>query len=112
MQSAEIFNRKVEHMAAGPAHRNKVRKIFKGWLLLRVLSSKIGKIYFERISKMKRMWINQPSTQQPHHTLHGVNVLIDHAESNFEHSVKAYFLSGPVVSSEILKLSLSPGWRQ
>lgn len=58
--------------------------------------------------KIKRMWINQPSKLQMDHRLHGVLVLA--APSYFDMSMTCYFLSGPVVCSEILKSSLSIGW--
>jgi hypothetical protein len=60
---------------------------------------------------MYRAWINQPSTAQPDHHLHGFNVLVDASESQFSASVKVYFLSGSVVSQECLRLSLSLGWK-
>lgn len=56
---------------------------------------------------MKRMWINQPSTLQPLHHLHGTNVLASH---DYSDTWTIYFLSGPVVSQQILILALSDGW--
>lgn len=64
---------------------------------------------------MRRMWINQPSTLQPNHKLHGINVLacpreIIDFEIN-EPTRRIYFLDGPVISMEILASSLSDGWK-
>ena len=56
---------------------------------------------------MKRMWINQPSTLQQHHDLHGRNVL---AQMDGPNCYRVYFLSGPVVSMRLLKGCLSEGW--
>lgn len=57
------------------------------------------------MSELKRMWINQPSTRQPLHHLHGVNVLAD--------DTRVYFLSGPIISMETPRQPspLSNGWR-
>jgi hypothetical protein len=58
------------------------------------------------------MWINQPSTLQPYHKLHGTNVLAVFARTNEKMTTYViYFLSGPVVSQEIDGLALSEGWR-
>jgi hypothetical protein len=57
---------------------------------------------------LKRMWINQPSTHQQHHGLHGVNVLCNDLGQQF---VYVWFTSGPVVSMKINRLALSAGWR-
>lgn len=56
---------------------------------------------------IERMWVNQPSTSQPHHELHGVNVL---AVRECDRYSRVYFLSGPVVSQQVLTPALSPGW--
>jgi hypothetical protein len=58
---------------------------------------------------MKRMWINQPSTLQPMHDLHGVNVLAS-VQPYTENTVIIYFLSGDIVSQVALKNCLSEGW--
>ena len=58
--------------------------------------------------KPKRMWINQPSTLQPHNKLHGANVLAVEVRPG-THTV--YFLSGDVVSMEMFSTCLSDGWR-
>jgi hypothetical protein len=58
---------------------------------------------------MKRMWINQPSTLQPLHSLHGTCVLAAPTSDSFE-ATTVYFLSGDVVSMAAPKLSLSDGW--
>lgn len=57
---------------------------------------------------IKRMWINQPSTLQPHHALHGTNVLAQH---EYDDTIRIYFLSGDKVSQQVSKLALSEGWR-
>jgi hypothetical protein len=57
---------------------------------------------------VKRMWINQPSTAQLHHDLHGVNVF---AIADTDATYRVYFLSGNVISQQIAKLALSKGWR-
>lgn len=56
---------------------------------------------------IQRMWINQPSTLQPHHGRHGVRVL---AEPDTPLTYKVYFLSGQVISQQMPKTALSPGW--
>lgn len=58
---------------------------------------------------MERMWVNQPSTLQPDHELHGTNVLMD--DSTDKDYPDVYFLSGPVVAQKMAKLSLSKGWK-
>ena len=50
------------------------------------------------------MWINQPSKLQPFHGLHGTNVLFDEKEE------RIYFLSGNVISMQIMLNALSIGW--
>lgn len=57
---------------------------------------------------MKRMWIDQPSTHQPLHHLHGTNVL---AVPEFGNTVRVYFLSGDIVSRQVGALCVSEGWR-
>ena len=56
---------------------------------------------------MKRMWINQPSTLQSLHHLHGVRVL---ACPDTDRVDRAYFLSGDVVSMQVPREALSEGW--
>ena len=58
---------------------------------------------------LRRMWINQPSTLQPHHKLHGANVLAQPEQDGF---ARVWFTSGPTISMEISVLALSEGWRQ
>lgn len=57
--------------------------------------------------ELKRMWINQPSTLQECHTLHGTNVL---AYEEYEGSMRVYFLSGNTISQSMLRNILSEGW--
>lgn len=56
---------------------------------------------------MIRYWINQPSTLQAHHALHGRNVLGADTRERF---VRIYFTRGPVISMEIDRAALSRGW--
>ena len=56
---------------------------------------------------IERMWINQPSTAQALHHLHGVNVLAVH---EYDDTYRIYFLSGDIVSQQCSSLSLSKGW--
>jgi len=56
---------------------------------------------------MIRMWINQPSTLQPFHNLHGQNVL---AEKDWG-MMRVYFLSGDIISQRMPVECLSKGWR-
>lgn len=56
---------------------------------------------------MKRMWINQPSTSQPLHHLHGTNVLADFSKPA---PVRIYFLAGDIISQLAPDLTLSEGW--
>lgn len=57
---------------------------------------------------MQRMWVNQPSTLQPLHHLHGTNVL---AMREDRCTCRIYFLSGKVISQQASPLCLSNGWR-
>ena len=56
----------------------------------------------------KRMWINQPSTAQPLHALHGTHVL---AVDEDEATARVYFLAGQVVSQQVPASALAAGWR-
>ena len=56
---------------------------------------------------LKRMWINQPSTLQALHALHGTNVL---AIPEYDDTVRIYFLSGNTISQQVSKNVLSDGW--
>lgn len=56
---------------------------------------------------IRRMWINQPSTQQRWHHRHGELVL---ARRESERTTRIYPLSGPIESEQIDHLALSPGW--
>lgn len=55
----------------------------------------------------QRKWINQPSTLQPHHDLHGTNVLALH---EYDDTWMIYFLSGNIVNQQIHGSCLSNGW--
>jgi len=57
---------------------------------------------------LQRYWINQPSTLQPDHNLHGRKVL-----ANKDTKLKftdVYFIDGPVIRQFVNTSSLSPGW--
>lgn len=56
---------------------------------------------------MTRMWINQPSTLQPLHKMHGVRVL---ACPDTDRTMRAYLLSGDIVSMQVPREALSSGW--
>lgn len=58
-------------------------------------------------TELTRMWINQPSTLQPHHALHGTNVL---AVPEYGDTMRIYFLSGNTISMQVSRLALSKGW--
>lgn len=55
----------------------------------------------------QRMWINQPSTLQPLHHLHGTRVLAQH---EYDDTWQIYFLSGDTISMQASRLCLSEGW--
>lgn len=60
--------------------------------------------------EMKRAWINQPSTLQPLHRLHGTQVI---AYVEKYHLVsRVWFLSGTVISMNVPTIVLSMGWRE
>ena len=54
-----------------------------------------------------RMWINQPSSLQPFHELHGTNVLAAHETGNV---MRVWFLAGETVSQQLPLTVLSEGW--
>lgn len=56
----------------------------------------------------ERMWINQPSSLQIYHPLHGTNVL---AYREYDDTYRVYFLSGPVISQQVTGDALSKGWK-
>lgn len=60
-----------------------------------------------RSQDLRRMWINQPSTLQPYHALHGTHVL---ALGETDRTCRVYFLSGPVISQHVDCGALSAGW--
>ena len=55
---------------------------------------------------IKRAWINQPSTQQPLHHLHGTEVL---AATDTPETYRVYFLDGPVISQQVPRAALAFG---
>ena len=58
-------------------------------------------------TNLKRMWINQPSSKQPFHELHGSRVLVVHDSSS---TARIFFVDGAVESQDIDPLALSDGW--
>lgn len=56
---------------------------------------------------IKRMWVNQPSTHQLLHSLHGTNVLATREGDGW----CIYFLVGNVVCQQAPHNSLSEGWK-
>lgn len=60
--------------------------------------------------ELQRFWINQPSTLQPDHSLHGKRVLVAMGQKGLDHVVDVYFTEGEVISCRVHKLALSPGW--
>lgn len=58
--------------------------------------------------EFKRMWINQPSTLQTYHSLHGKRVFATHLKDGKLTTI--YFLEGPIVSQMIDPIALSEGW--
>jgi streptomycin 6-kinase len=61
-----------------------------------------------KAADIARMWVNQPSTLQPLHSLHGTNVL---AAPEGEGLFRIWFLAGEVVSQQAPRAALSSGWR-
>jgi hypothetical protein len=63
------------------------------------------------IAKSYRAWINQPSTLQPHHNLHGKRVVVIPSESQFDKTVRVFFADNDdSISMEIFPTCLSDGW--
>ncbi len=62
------------------------------------------------------MWINQPSTLQPYHNLHGKNVLCDYDWDYYAPTVgniwQIYFTEGCTHSMRIEGNALSNGWKK
>lgn len=56
---------------------------------------------------IQRMWINQPSSLQPLHNLHGTNVLAVREGTDW----RIYFLNSDVISQQAPLTSLSEGWQ-
>lgn len=56
------------------------------------------------------MWINQPSSLQPHHKLHGINVLAIQEGIIGGGVHRIYFLSGETISQQIHSRALCEGW--
>lgn len=58
----------------------------------------------------RRMWVNQPSTLQPHHNLHGECMLVVPEPFSPDY-VRAYFIDGDTVSKMMPLSAFSEGWR-
>lgn len=56
---------------------------------------------------LERYWINQPSTLEPNHDLHGALVL---APLRLKEINTVYFTSGKIISGRYPKNILSKGW--
>lgn len=56
--------------------------------------------------QLHRLWVNQPSTRQPFHHLHGTRVLGYHEGTAW----RVYFLDGDTVSQQLPSAALSAGW--
>jgi hypothetical protein len=65
----------------------------------------IDNSYMQKL--ISRMWINQPSSNQPYHSMHGTNVL---AQEDGGRTMRIYFLSGYIISQQICRSALSKGW--
>lgn len=61
------------------------------------------------MTNIKRMWVNQPSTQQQYHSQHGTKVL---AEITNDEIIDVYFLSGAIIGQKMHKIALSQGWNE
>lgn len=57
--------------------------------------------------RIRRAWINQPSTLQPLHHLHGLRVLA-HRDTGTHQRV--YPISGNIVSLQVPNDAVSDGW--
>jgi hypothetical protein len=55
----------------------------------------------------RRVWVNQPSSLQPLHHLHGTLLL---AVPDGPDHLRGYFLSGSVVSLRVPRMAASDGW--
>ncbi len=60
---------------------------------------------------LERMWINCPSKLQEHHSLHGMNILVDLSECD-RGFVRIWFTTGEVISMIFPKRHLSKGWQK
>lgn len=79
------------------------------WNLLHKLQQRMSSELnlFEKRRELKRMWINQPEKDQLLHKLNGTRVLAREASAV---AMRIYFISGPVVSMDVPRRSLSDGW--
>lgn len=59
---------------------------------------------------VERYWVNQPSSSQVLHALHGTNVLAEKENWN-PNFMKIHFLEGEIISMSVPKYCLSKGWK-
>lgn len=67
---------------------------------------------------LRRRWVNQPSTLQPLHALHGRNVVADYTDHVHGEPVTVYLIAQdafslpdyPIASAEIPDMFLAVGW--
>ena len=62
--------------------------------------------------RIRRMWINQPSTSQACHRWHGRHVLADLDAITWGNTAQVYFTEGPEESAILPLSALSAGWPQ
>ena len=61
--------------------------------------------------ELQRMFVNQSSTLQPYHRLHGVHVLADYDTARVDDKIiTVYFLEGSVISQRMCRNALDKGW--
>ena len=61
---------------------------------------------------LTRMWVNQPSTFQPWHEYHGMNVLVALDSTMHSDTVQVWFAANqPIVGMNMARNALSMHWR-
>lgn len=60
------------------------------------------------MTMMKRMWVNQPSTQQRYHHLHGELVYAN--PLSYVANVRIYMIHGSIISQIVSSDALEKGW--
>ena len=61
------------------------------------------------MTNMQRMWVNQPSTLQPHHDRHG-DLVLARPEDYDPQISRVYFTRGPTISMQMARRCLIEGW--